>query len=346
MITAPGDISIVVPVGGAAVGWPRAAASLARMDPPPGEIIVVLDGSNDAHAEAAAAAGATVLSLTTRGGPARARNRGAEIARGDILLFLDADVEVPGDLAGAVAELFSAAPELTAVMGSYDAAPAAPGLVSQYRNLLHHYVHQTGRPQASTFWAGCGAIRRRAFLEAGGFDERFDEPSIEDVELGARLSADGHAIRLDRALQVKHLKQWRLFDLVHNDLWRRAVPWSELMLRDGRIVNDLNVKTRDRASVLLGFTIPLALLASWRSPRYLAAAAAAAAGVVGLNAGFFRFLAGQRGVLFAARSVPLYWLYLMVCGTGFGIGLARHWTRGRSDPRASGSVARPPGGLD
>ncbi len=56
-------------------------------------------------------------------------------------------------------------PALTALFGSYDDAPAAPGLVSQYRNLLHHFVHQQGvfrdeiRP-AHTFWTGCGMIRR------------------------------------------------------------------------------------------------------------------------------------------------------------------------------------------
>ena len=324
------DISVIVPVGGDAPARPRAAASLARLNPPPGEIIVIVDGPNPAHAAAGQAIGATVLTLEAQGGPARARNRGALAAARDILVFLDADVDVPGDLMAAIAEVFSACPEITAVMGSYDAAPPAPGIVSQYRNLLHHYVHQTGRAEATTFWAGCGGIRRQAFLDAGGFDERFDEPSIEDIELGARLARDGHALRLDPSLQVTHLKEWRLRDLVATDLWRRAVPWSELMLADGRMMNDLNVKTRDRVSVALAFAAPLALLGAWRSRRWLAAAAGAAGVLVALNAGFFRFLADRRGVVFAARAVPLYWLYLLVCGAGFGIGLVRHWTRRRS----------------
>ena len=324
------DISIVVPVGGQVPGWPRAAGSLARLDPPPGEIIVVLDGPNASHAAVGDAIGASVVTLERRGGPARARNRGALAATRDVLLFIDADVDVPHDLVAAVAGVFASSPEITAVMGSYDATPAAPGLVSQYRNLQHHYVHQTGRSTASTFWAGCGAIRRQAFLDAGLFDERYDEPSIEDIELGARLARDGHAIRLDPSLQVTHLKEWRLGDMIATDLWRRAVPWSELMLRDGRMVNDLNVKTRDRVSVALAYAAPVALLGALRSPRWLAVAAGAAAGVIGLNAGFFRFLADQRGVVFAARALPLYWLYLLVCGAGFGIGLARHWSRRQS----------------
>jgi hypothetical protein len=45
---------------------------------------------------------------------------------------------------------------LEALVGSYDAEPAASGLVSQYKNLLHHYMHQHGRREAATFWSAAG----------------------------------------------------------------------------------------------------------------------------------------------------------------------------------------------
>ena len=57
--------------------------------------------------------------------------------------------------------------------GPTTAEPTAPGLVSRFRNLLHHYTHQKGpfrdvaRP-AHTFWTGCGAIRRDLFLAIAG----------------------------------------------------------------------------------------------------------------------------------------------------------------------------------
>ena len=55
---------------------------------------------------------------------------------------------------------------------------------------------------ATTFWAGLGAIQRTAFLEAGGFDaEQYRAPSIEDVELGLRLAAAGARIRLDPSVR-------------------------------------------------------------------------------------------------------------------------------------------------
>ena len=141
--------------------------SLAASTEPPLECIVVDDGSTDDSAAIAERHGATVVSTGGRCGPARARNIGAQLAQGEILLFLDADVCVhPNTVALAGWEL-AWHPDLDAVIGSYDRRPTAAGFLSQYRNLMHHFVHHRGRREASTFWAGCGAIRRHVFLEAG-----------------------------------------------------------------------------------------------------------------------------------------------------------------------------------
>jgi GT2 family glycosyltransferase len=321
------QVAVIVPVGGVAPAWKRAAGSLARLDPAPGEILAVIDGPNDDLAATAGEMGARVVVLEERGGPAKARNRGGREATGEILLFLDSDVEAPMDLVARVAQLFGADPDLTAVIGSYDDSPADPSFLSQYRNLLHHFVHQGGRERASTFWAGCGAVRRQAFEEVGGFDESYADPSIEDIELGARLIRAGHRIRLVKDLQVKHLKRWRLSDMLATDLWRRAVPWTELMLRQGRLVNDLNVKTSDRVSVVMAFVLLASLLGAGRWPALLGVAALAMVSMVALNAGLFRFFRRRRGLLFAAGAIPLYWVFLLTAGSGFALGLLRHLLR-------------------
>jgi len=79
-------------------------------------------------------------------------------------------------------------------------------------------------------WAGCGAVRRAAFVEVGGFQEGYLRPSIEDIELGYRLSESGGRIRLAAEVQVRHLKRWTLASIVRTDVWRRGVPWTELLL--------------------------------------------------------------------------------------------------------------------
>ena len=65
----------------------------------------------------------------------------------------------------------------------------------------------------------------------GGFDERrFVHPSIEDVELGARLVAAGGKIRLVPEAQGKHCKDWTLLQVWRTDILRRAYPWSCLLM--------------------------------------------------------------------------------------------------------------------
>lgn len=322
----PADIAVVVPVGGAAPEWRRSATSLSRLDPAPGELVVVIDGPDGERAAAAAEIGARIVELAERGGPARARNHGVRATSAGVVLFVDADVEVPPDLVGRTAHLFNLHGDVAALFGSYDEAPSDPGLLSRYRNLLHHFVHQRAREAASTFWAGCGAIRRAAFDDVGGFNERYSQPSIEDIELGGRLVRAGHAIRLVRSLQVKHLKGWRLREMLATDLWRRAVPWTTLMLRTG-MIDDLNVTWRSRVSVGLAFVLLAALVASWAWWPLIVFSAAALGGIVMVNAELFRFFRRTGGMGFAMRTVPLYCLYLMTSGLGFGLGLVAHLRR-------------------
>src|SRR6266849_6346905 len=113
------------------------------------EIIVVDDGSTDDTPAVAASMGVRVLRLEKNSGPGAARNFGAHHALGDILFFVDADVVLAPDALDRVVSVLDSRPELAAVFGSYDARPRAHGLVSQYRNLLHHFVHQQGNPVAS-----------------------------------------------------------------------------------------------------------------------------------------------------------------------------------------------------
>lgn len=216
------------------------------------------DASTDDTFEVAGAMGARVIRLAERAGPAHARNRGADAAGGDVLLFIDADVCVQPDTVERVARRFAADPRLDALFGCYDDEPAAPDYLSQYRNLMHTFYHRQAREEASTFWSGCGAIRRETFAAHGGFDESRRRPSMEDIELGHRMYAAGRKIRLDRDLRVKHLKRWNLRRMMVTDVVGRGIPWVELILRDRHLPDDLNVGWSQRASLLLAWA-----LAAW-----------------------------------------------------------------------------------
>ena len=253
-------------------------------------------------------------------GPGRARNEGAERAHGDVLVFVDADVVVHADAFVRIREAFAADGALTAVFGSYDDRPEASGTVSGFRNLLHHHVHQTAAGPVRSFWAGLGAIRRDAFFEVGGFDaERFPRPSIEDVELGFRLSSRGARIQLDGGLQGTHLKAWSVGEMIRTDLVRRGVPWVALLARERALPSDLNLAWRHRAGAVLSLAFVGALAA-----RRPAAAAAALVALVALNRSFYRLLARQRGAGQAVAGVGLHVVHHLSGAAAVPLGAAAH----------------------
>ncbi|MAF65528.1 MAG: glycosyl transferase [Planctomycetes bacterium] len=227
------------------------------------EVIVVDDGSVDDSGAYAASLGARVLRLGDEAqGPARARNRGAASATGEVVLFVDADVVVHRDAVERVARaLVSGGP--AAVFGTYDAQPAARNLASLYVNLRHHHVHRRPSEDAATFWSGLGAVRREAFEEVGGYDaERFSQPSIEDIDLGRRLREAGGRIRRDPTLRGKHLKVWSWRSVVRTDFFLRALPWARLMGEHPGAFDDLNVGRSERARALLALAWLTSLLAA------------------------------------------------------------------------------------
>jgi hypothetical protein len=238
-------------------------------------------------------------------GPAKARNLGAGRVSGDLLVFVDSDVAVHEDAFTRIRSRFAAAPELTALFGSYDDEPADPGLVSGFRNLLHHHVHHEGAGPAATFWAGLGAVRRDAFDASGGFDEqRFSRPSVEDIDLGMRLSEASGRIELDPLIQGTHLKEWTFGSMLRTDFVDRGVPWTALLLRHRAVTSTLNLGWRHRLSAA-ACLVGCGALATRRP----ALAAASAAAFVGLNRSFYVLLLRKRGPQDAVLGVGLHALH-------------------------------------
>ncbi|MEM9748456.1 MAG: glycosyltransferase family A protein [Actinomycetota bacterium] len=249
---------------------------------------------------------------------AAARNHGARRATGDVVLFIDADVEVHADAIARVRRTMSERPDLTAVFGSYDDAPDDRSTVSAFRNLLHHHVHHHGAGPAETFWTGLGAIRRERFLTSGGFDEaRFPHPSVEDVDLGMRLAADGDELLLDPTIQGTHLKSWTLRSMLETDLFRRGVPWVALMVRDRRAPTGLNLGWAHRLSALA--SIAMVVGACWRRTSVVVVALGA---LVALNRRFYALLTRRLGPLAALAGIALHVLHHLASVASVPIGLA------------------------
>jgi hypothetical protein len=304
-------LTAVVPATNSPPTLDRCLAAIRTASDPPDEVIVV--------------------DRPDAGGPAAARNAGVLSASGDVVVFVDADVEVHEDAFTRIRAAFEEDSELAALFGSYDDRPGAPGLVSVFRNLLHHHVHQTSAGPAETFWAGLGAVRISAFAAVGGFDaDRFKTPSVEDIDLGMRLAESGRRITLDPRVQGKHLKAWTLASMVQTDLLSRGVPWVGLLLRRRSSSGALNLGWRHRLSAG-SCVVGVGALAAEEGLVVLLAPAA----LVVLNRDFYSLLLRRGGPLTATAGVLLHAIHHLTAVAAVPMGIAAHFGRGRETERAA-----------
>lgn len=200
--TGGGDISVVIPARNEADNLPQLLASLAAQYPRPREVIVVDDHSTDGTARIAAAAGARVIPARPlpQGwtGKAWACRQGADAARGDRLLFLDADTRLePGGLARLAAALDS----------GFGAVSAAPYHLPQrpYEELSSFFnvvvaagmraFRLCGKRQPAGMFGPCLLITRKAY-NAGGTHAAVRGEILEHYFFTRHLQEAGVAIGL------------------------------------------------------------------------------------------------------------------------------------------------------
>ena len=295
-------LTVVIPATDAPPTLPRCLAALAR--------------SEQAHE-------VEVVADPGLGGPAAARNAGVARTQGEIVVFIDADVEVHPDALCRLRAALDADPRLDAVFGAYDDRPASPAAISRFRNLLHHHVHVSSPGPAETFWAGLGAVRREAFEAVGGFDaQRYPRPSIEDVELGMRLCAAGRRVALEPAARGTHLKRWTLRSMLRTDVAARGAPWVALVLERRAGARALNLGWRHRVAAAAAALATGAAVA--RRPRLAAAALTA---MIAANARFYLLLRRRGGLRLAFAGVPLHLLHHLAAVASVPVGIAL-WARG------------------
>jgi glycosyltransferase involved in cell wall biosynthesis len=220
-------ISVIVPVFNGIQTLSGCLQALLGQSRPPDEIIVVDDGSTDHTAALAATFPVTVL-RQANAGPAAARNYGAAMATGEILLFTDADCAPAADWVARLAAPF-VDPTISGAKGAYRSRQQA--LVARFvqQEYLDRYDRMAGRPGIDFVDTYAAAYRRDVFLAAGGFDTTFPTASVEDQELSFRLAAQGHRLVYVPEAMVAHRHDRTAAEYARRKYW--IGYWKALVTR-------------------------------------------------------------------------------------------------------------------
>lgn len=185
------------------------------------EIILVDDGSGDTTGDVARGSGARVMTLPGSGNPGRARNRGAELAAGDPLVFLDADC-VPSE--GWLDALLGAHAEGAAIVGGALAMPENLPLSARcdYYATSYHMHPRQRRGTVANHTPANLSVRREVFLGAGGYEEA---PPMadghEELAWQHRAAEQGHAIHFEPTAIAWHRNRPGVWNLL-----RRGYRWG------------------------------------------------------------------------------------------------------------------------
>jgi len=218
-------VSVIIPVHNGRQTLPACLQALQCQTHLPDEIIVVNDGSTDDTVAVASQFGVTVLSQA-RAGPAAARNYGARVAQGDILLFTDADCAPFYDWVERMLAPF-ADPTVAGVKGEY--RTRQPELVARFvqQEYQDRYDRMAGQPQIDFLDTYAAGFRRQPFLAAGGFDIKY--LISEDVEFSFRLAEQGFRMMHVPGAKVYHHHNRTLREYIIRKF--RIGYWRALIVR-------------------------------------------------------------------------------------------------------------------
>jgi GT2 family glycosyltransferase len=323
-------ISVVIPTRDGARTLAACLESLRASSLPPAEIIVVDDASDDDSGDIARRLDCRVIraDASRNVGAARAKNRGAAIATGDILFFTDDDVIVSRDALARLAEDFDNA-RITGVVGLLDRKIPFDDFPSNYKNLWMRFTYErVPRERIGLFYTSVAAMRRATFLALGGFDENYRGASIaEDTEFGQRAWAAGHNIVLDPRVAVTHGKHYTPREVLRTDFLRARALILMWLRKWGQPFYTSVPRFYQFAVPTICAAIGCLVFASFH-PIFLAATALLFLTFYFLFLPWFAFLARERGARFALIAALFQPVDVIAVGLGM-FSAIREYAQGR-----------------
>jgi len=331
MLTSPArpQVSVIIPIYNGAATITPVMDALYQSTFKDFEVVVIHDCSRDNTA-------AVLADLATRypfrlfefpenRGVSKARNSGAKEARGEILLFIDADCIVqPGTIGRCVEALRKG--DSIQVGGAYTRTAWDADFFSNFQSLyIHHVETKTEHPDYIA--THCMAILKKTYEEFGGFKEDYfigHAASVEDVELSHRLISAGYQLTRPADIQVQHMFRFTFGKSVRNAI-KKSKYWTMYSLYNKDVMKDsgaasyelkVNVGTQ---VINMGLVVAAILLRNWLPLLGVAF-------LYGINTAvsynLLRLIKHEKGWWFLIRAMAYYQLvypYIVAYGSSAGV---------------------------
>ncbi len=297
------------------------------------EIIVVDDASSDGSRKLVDTfRDVQYVRQEHRSGPAAARNRGASIARGEWLVFTDADTCFLPDTLDTIVQVVSEC-DGDAFVGTYAGRPANDGFMPRYKALWEQVtiderlLKRGGNYIPYNTWAPRpGLAKKTVFEEVGGFNEKFRGADLEDMEFGYRLTAAGYKIFFAPAIKIKHNYPATLCKEIR-PFARRCNLWMQ-MDKQGGFDSAGEGSPQQAVAHLAGFAAFCSLVLVPFRPALSLLPLCLLCLYAWMNRNFIVRAFQEEGPLFAARCLATCWVHTIVMGIAAGTGLClRLWRR-------------------
>jgi len=327
----PSSISVIIPSYNAESTISRCIESILKTGYTPIEIIIVDDCSTDETSEIVDhlvkkyPETLKQISHEKNSGPATARNTGANIAKGELLFFLDSDTEMLPDCLDRFENGMETA---DAIIGIYDIEPLNKGAVPLYKSLINFYLfNYSGMIEYEVFDSSKAGIRRTIFEEIGGFNKNLTwKMDFENEELGYRIH-ENYKMILNPKIKVKHVfpgfkkLTWVYFHRVN--LWMKIFLKRRKFESGGTTSSKIGIASASLllclSFALLGLGSELTSLNNYSVHLYSISTVFILVYLYGY-ANFFVFIAKHKpSFLITGILLNIYFTLVIACGASFGL---------------------------
>jgi glycosyltransferase involved in cell wall biosynthesis len=295
------------------------------------EVIVVDDCSREDLDDIRDNYPVKLISLDENSGPAYARNRGAGIAAGDVLFFMDSDIVPPNNLISTVKAEFSGDEHIDVLSLLSDPTDPEGNFVMNYLSLQENYwVEQFFDKGSDTayvkiFTTRNGAVTKAVFNDVNGFDPKFRTNALEDYDFSSRL-ADDCRVKWIKQPTVLHKFPDRMRKISRN-YFIRCAQFVDYKFNNGLMMDKVQTSSHEMlVRMLAGITLPL-MLAAFFYPYALASLAVLLGIYIAMTSGLLKHMSGYMGINFAIKALLFHYvLSLAICAGGV-YGLVAHIRR-------------------